>query len=238
MRKQLSKQLSDLSPATEALPATPGFRPGGRLTFLLVQESKQRTQPYRPRPCASLRANLRHAIQTALPPNSLRACSASLKQAAASQFTMQRCPAAALPAARTACRRRKHTGGYGRPARVVTKSTSNAYPKAIAAIKKQRSYLVSPLVPTLPAGAAAGTVAAGAGSLPTFWWSGTPAEESRSAGGPRPAFFKPITQVSYLAHQRSAGQYDLGRPSTFSAIKHMMSCGLTGARRGIQDSRI
>ncbi len=171
MRKQLSKQPVDLSPTTEALPATPGFRPGGRLTFLLVQESKQRTQPYRPRPCASLRANLRHAIQTALPPNSLRACSASLKQAAASQFTMQRCPAAALPAARTACRRHKHTGGYGRPARVVTKSTSNAYPKAIAAIKKQRSYLVSPLVPTLPAGAAAGKVAAGAGSLPTFWWS-------------------------------------------------------------------
>jgi alpha-methylacyl-CoA racemase len=32
-------------------------------------------------------------------------------------------------------------------------------------------------------------------------------------------------------------QYDFGSPSTFSAMKHRISCGLTGARRGIHDSR-
>jgi hypothetical protein len=32
-------------------------------------------------------------------------------------------------------------------------------------------------------------------------------------------------------------QYDFGRPSTFSAIKLRMSCGLIGAMRGIRDSR-
>jgi hypothetical protein len=32
-------------------------------------------------------------------------------------------------------------------------------------------------------------------------------------------------------------QYDFGRPSTFSAMKHRMSCGLTGASRGIMASR-
>lgn len=83
-------------------------------------ESKQRTPPYRPRPCASLRANLRHAIWAALPPNSLRGMAASLGLAAASQ-TRQPCPAAALPKARIACCRRRHTGGYGRHERVVAK---------------------------------------------------------------------------------------------------------------------
>ncbi|CAN7399627.1 hypothetical protein LJR039_002391 [Pseudorhodoferax sp. LjRoot39] len=33
-------------------------------------------------------------------------------------------------------------------------------------------------------------------------------------------------------------QYDFGRPSTFSAMKHRISCGLTGASRGIQASRM
>ncbi len=42
MRKQLSKQLADLSPTTEALTATPGFRPGGRLTFCCQKVSKER----------------------------------------------------------------------------------------------------------------------------------------------------------------------------------------------------
>jgi hypothetical protein len=32
-------------------------------------------------------------------------------------------------------------------------------------------------------------------------------------------------------------QYDLGSPRTFSAMKQRISCGLTGARRGIHDSR-
>jgi hypothetical protein len=32
-------------------------------------------------------------------------------------------------------------------------------------------------------------------------------------------------------------QYDFGRPSTFSAMKLRISCGLIGAMRGISDSR-
>ena len=32
-------------------------------------------------------------------------------------------------------------------------------------------------------------------------------------------------------------QYDFGRPSTFSAMKHRISCGVTGAMRGIMLSR-
>ena len=35
----------------------------------------------------------------------------------------------------------------------------------------------------------------------------------------------------------SVSQYDFGKPSTFSAIKLRMSCGLIGAMRGIRDSR-
>ena len=103
-----------LSPATEA-----GSCPGRRVTFLArTRNVTQRMRPDCLRPCAALRANLRHAIQSAVPPNSLRAFSAPLKQTAASQSTMQRCPVAALPAAQTACRRRRHTGacGYGWPA--------------------------------------------------------------------------------------------------------------------------
>jgi len=93
---------------------------------------KKVSKEHRPdclRPCAALRANLRHAIQSAVPPNSLRGFAAPLRQTAASQMTMQRCPAAALPAAWPACRRRWHTGGsgYGRPARVMTKLASFAY---------------------------------------------------------------------------------------------------------------
>jgi hypothetical protein len=43
----------------------------------------------------------------------------------------------------------------------------------------------------------------------------------------------------FVARSRSspADQYDFGRPSTFSAMKHMMSCELTGARRAIITSR-
>ncbi len=32
-------------------------------------------------------------------------------------------------------------------------------------------------------------------------------------------------------------QYDFGKPSTFSAMKLRISCGLIGAMRGISDSR-
>ncbi len=46
----------------------------------------------------------------------------------------------------------------------------------------------------------------------------------------RPCVRKPI-QVPEQA------QYDFGNPSTFSAMKHRISCGLTGASRGIQASR-
>ena len=57
-----------MPPAAEA-----GSRPGRRPTFLLVQEGGARTRPCCLRPCAALRANLRHPIQSAVRPNSLRA---------------------------------------------------------------------------------------------------------------------------------------------------------------------
>src|SRR6266542_1118548 len=37
---------------------------------------------------------------------------------------------------------------------------------------------------------------------------------------------------------RVPAQYDFGNPSTFSAMKQRMSCGLTGAMRGIRISRM
>jgi hypothetical protein len=44
---------------------------------------------------------------------------------------------------------------------------------------------------------------------------------------------EPILACIFLA----ALQYDFGKPSTFSAMKLRMSCGLIGAIRGIRDSR-
>ena len=38
-------------------------------------------------------------------------------------------------------------------------------------------------------------------------------------------------------NQDAHHQYDFGRPSTFSAMKLKISCGLIGAIRGISDSR-
>jgi len=77
---------------------------------LLVQAKK--AKEHDPTVCVpSLRCG-----QTCVTPFSLRcgktrfALRAPLKHVAASQSTMQRCPAAALPAAWTACRRRWHTG--------------------------------------------------------------------------------------------------------------------------------
>ena len=61
------------SPATEA-----GSRPGRRVTFLArTRNVTQRMRPDCPRPCASLRANLRHAIQSAVRQNSLCAARAA-----------------------------------------------------------------------------------------------------------------------------------------------------------------
>ena len=62
-----------LSPATEA-----GNRPGRRVTFLArTRNVTQRMCPNCLRPCASLRANLRHAIQSAVRQNSLCAARAA-----------------------------------------------------------------------------------------------------------------------------------------------------------------
>ena len=104
------------------------------------------------RPCASLRANLRHAIQSAVPPNSLRACSASLKQTAASQITMHWHSSVPMHAARTACRRRRHTGdgGYGRPVRFVTKLASGAYPDCASSYQKHKEAIPRPVLPLVP----------------------------------------------------------------------------------------
>ena len=64
---QINTDLS--SPATEA-----GSRLGWRLPFLArASKGSKRTRPCCLRPCAALRANLRHAIQTAVRPNSLHA---------------------------------------------------------------------------------------------------------------------------------------------------------------------
>lgn len=119
--------------------AEDGSRPVSRGTFFCFATGSPAESKYPKkrradhlRPCASLRANLRHTIQAALPPNSLRGFAASLSQTAASQFTMHRCPAAALPAAQTACRRRRHTSECERPASVVEKPASSALKIAIA----------------------------------------------------------------------------------------------------------
>jgi hypothetical protein len=47
--------------------------PPRQATYFLMPESRQRTRPDCLRPFAALRASLRHAIQSAVRPNSLRA---------------------------------------------------------------------------------------------------------------------------------------------------------------------
>ena len=47
----------------------------------------------------------------------------------------------------------------------------------------------------------------------------------------------PITPSSPMGEARGEGYRLRGRPSTLSAIKLRMSCGLIGAMRGIRDSR-
>src|ERR1700716_3600112 len=57
--------------------------------------------------------------------------------------------------------------------------------------------------------------------------------------GPAPRGASRNDELQFLAflHLPKTPQYDFGRPSTFSAMKLRMSCGLIGAMRGIRDSR-
>ncbi len=50
-----------------------------------------------------------------------------------------------------------------------------------------------------------------------------------------PTFGRPF--VCHFSAPPLFDQYDFGSPSTFSAMKHRISCGLTGAIRGIITSR-
>ena len=98
-----------------------------RATHFLSPESKQRAQPDCPRPCGFASG------QTCVTPFGLRcgktrfALRAPLRQVAANLKTKHWHSAVPMPAARTTCRRRRHTGGsgYGRPARVVAKLASS-----------------------------------------------------------------------------------------------------------------
>ena len=112
-----------LSYITEA-----GSRPGGRVTFLArTRNVTQRMRPDCPRPDGFAFG------QTCVTPFSLRcgktrfALRAPLKHIAANWMSKHWHSSVPMPAARTACRRRRHTGGsgYGRPARVVTKLASS-----------------------------------------------------------------------------------------------------------------
>lgn len=113
------------SPATEA-----GSRPGRRVTFLArTRNVTQRMRPDCLRPCGFA------SEQTCATHFRLRcrktrfALRAPLRQVAANSKTKHWHSAVPMPAARTACRRRRHTGGCGcgRPARVLTKLASSAY---------------------------------------------------------------------------------------------------------------
>ena len=103
----------------------PGLAPAGDLLFLLVQAKKAKEHDPLPASlrCAPGKPASRNSGSGAAELATRHA--APLRQAAASQFTKQRCPAAALPAARTACRRRIHTGGNGQPARIAPKWASS-----------------------------------------------------------------------------------------------------------------
>ena len=95
-----------------------GSRPGRRVTFLArprVAGRRNVTQRMRPdflRPCAALRANLRHAIQSAVRQNSLCAARAA-QTVAASQCTKLLHSTVQQPAPRACRRRRGHKGRYG-----------------------------------------------------------------------------------------------------------------------------
>src|SRR6266849_5569925 len=66
-------------------------------------------------------------------------------------------------------------------------------------------------------------------------WSEGPDPESRDSGFA--SSMRPGMTVKSRVHVLYEPQYDFGKPSTFSAIKLRMSCGLIGAIRGIRDSR-
>lgn len=89
-----------------------GLGPPRRLTFLLVQESKQRTPPLLPTSLRFAAGNLRRQPLVAVRQNSLRAGSASLEHVAVKVMTMQLHSAVQLPAPRGSRRRRGQKGQY------------------------------------------------------------------------------------------------------------------------------
>ena len=90
-----------------------GLGPPCRLTFLLVQESKQRTPaPTAHVPPASPAGNLRRQALGAVRPNSLRACGTPFRHVAANLRTMQLHSAVQLPAPRACRHRRGQKGRY------------------------------------------------------------------------------------------------------------------------------
>jgi len=75
-------------------------------------------------------------------------------------------------------------------------------------------------------------------SLPWLWIPGSLAQRKIDARINFAARLTPRNdglKVSFIFSINP--QYDFGKPSTFSAIKLRMSCGLIGAIRGIRDSR-
>ena len=109
-----------------------GSRPGRRPTFLLVQESRQRTP-------ARVSATLRFASGKSVSRNSgcgaakLAACwRTPLKHVAANLMTMHWHSSVPMPATRTARRRRSQTGRCGRPARARTKLITRLVQPGIA----------------------------------------------------------------------------------------------------------
>lgn len=131
----------------------PGLAPAGDLLFLLVQAKK--AKEHAPTVCVPA---LRYG-QTCVTPFRLRcgktrfALRAPLRQVAANLMSKHWHSAVPMPAARTACRRHRHTGGCGRPARVVAKSASSAYFMGGSSYQKHKEAIryphsVLPLVPT------------------------------------------------------------------------------------------
>ena len=88
-----------------------GLGPPCRLTFLLVQESKQRTPAPMPPTLRFAAGNLRRQALGAVRQNSLRA-SLSVQTVAAEMITMQLHSAVQLPAPRACRRRRGRKGQY------------------------------------------------------------------------------------------------------------------------------
>ena len=130
-------------------PTEAGISPR-RATHFLSPESKQRAQPDCPRPCGFASG------QTCVTPFGLRcgktrfALRAPLRQVAANLKTKHWHSAVPMPAARTACRRRRHTGECGRPARAMSKSGCNAYSANESSYQKHKESIPHPVLPLLP----------------------------------------------------------------------------------------